>query len=104
MTDDKSLLIQIGEEFDRVLKPVYTQLDRIEHTLGEHTGKIDSLTGDMIQVQFELGVIKDDLKEVKEDVSCIKTDMSKIKDNHVKELNEVREHIGLPQLTHQKTV
>lgn len=82
----------IGEEMVKILEPVYSDLDSlkkdmevVKRTLNEHTDKIDALTVDMHQVQDELGVIKDDIREIKW--------------NHRRDLNEVRQHIGLSPLS-----
>lgn len=75
-------IVKIGEEMVKVLEPVYEQLDRIEKTQNEHTDKIDALTVDMIQVQDELGAIKDDLGEFKR--------------HNQKEHTEIKKHIEIP--------
>jgi predicted nucleic acid-binding Zn-ribbon protein len=86
MTDED--LKKIGDEFERVLNPVYEEFDtvnqrlgRIEKTLGhhskileEHTDKIDALTAEVHDIHLEIGAQRD------------KTDS---------EIENIKAHIGL---------
>jgi len=86
MTTDE--IKQIGEELDRILKPVYDDLDElkkdvkdVKKTQKEHTEMIDALTGDVMTLQGQMGAVHDDIKIIKE--------------RHQKDTEEIKEFIGI---------
>lgn len=79
MTSDD--IVKIGEEMIKVIEPVYEDLGSIKKTLSEHTDKIDALTLDMVQLQNEVGVIKDDILNIKDDVNTLKDDVNTLKND-----------------------
>lgn len=86
MTSDD--IVKIGEEMVRVIEPVYKQLDKIESTQNEHTNKIDALIADMVQLQDEIGVIKDDYKN-------IKRELKNFNDHNQKEHDEIKKYVRM---------
>lgn len=99
MTLTSDDIIQIGDVMVKALEPVYEDLDELkkdmkgvkktlaEHTkiLDEHTDKIDALTLDMIELQDDVKIIKDQSTGIGEELQF-----------HKKDIQKIKRHVGLP--------
>lgn len=88
MTKDDIKLI--GDEMVRAVEPISEDLAKIQEAQKQHSEKIDALTGDVIQLQKEVGAIRDDLTTVKDKLTNFQTEVRESTD-------EIREFVGMPR-------
>lgn len=89
---------RIGDEFERLLGPVYEQLDRMEEKQDRMELKQDANIADIMQLQKETGAIFDKLKDVDDKLDALDNKLT----GHIREDREehdkIRKFVGMPKI------